>query len=60
MMIVGGSESGSVGTEDHYNLTGRADVGAAAAAAVAPAAEYYPGPISYCSRNHALVEDEKS
>lgn len=53
MTSVGGSES--VSTEQ-YSLIGPADVGAAAAAAVAEG----PGLISYCSRNHALVEDEKS
>lgn len=55
MTSVGGSES--VSTDEQYNLIGLADVGAAA---VAAAVADYPGVISYCSRNHALVEDEKS
>ena len=63
MTSVGGWQSGSVSTEDQYNLVGPAGAGSAAAAAAAVAASPgadYPGPISYCSRNHALVEDEKS
>ena len=62
MSSVEGSESVSVSTEDQDNLIGSADAGAvaaAAAAAAAPVAEY-PGPISYCSRDHALVEVERS
>lgn len=61
MTSVEGWESGSVSTEGQYNLTGPADVGAAAAdaAAAAPVADY-PGPTSYCSRDHALVEFERS
>ena len=58
MSSVEGSESVSVSTEDQDNLIGSADAGAVAAAA-APVAEY-PGPISYCSRDHALVEVERS
>ena len=61
MSSVEGSESVSVSTEDQDNLIGSADAGAVAAAvaAAAPVAEY-PGPISYCSRDHALVEVERS
>ena len=59
MTTVGGSESGPVSTGDRYNLIGSAGVGAAAAAAAAAVADC-PGSISYCSRSHALVEDEKS
>ena len=60
MTIVGGSESGPVSTGDRYNLIGPAGVGAAAAAAAAAVAADCLGSISYCSRSHALVEDEKS
>ena len=64
MMIVGGLESGFASIEDHYNLIGLADAGVAAAAADAadasPAAECLGPSISYCSRDHARVEDEKS
>ena len=40
-------------TDERYNLTGPADVGAAAAAAAA-------GYLGHCSRHHALAGDEKS
>ena len=58
MRNAGASESGGVvSTDEQYNLIGSADVEAAAGAV---AVAEYPEPISYCSRNHALVEDEKS
>lgn len=53
MTSVVGSES--VSTAERYNLIGPADAEAAAVAAAE-----YPGLISYCNRNHSLVEDEKS
>ena len=62
MTTVGGW-SGPVSTEHQYNLIGAADAGAAGAGAavvVAAAAADLPGRIGYCSRNHDLVEDEKS